>query len=190
MNHRDDELRQQALAIGRRLAVELFDALSPSRQFRPTDRRILMAAALLHDVGMTISFQKHHKHSFKMITEAELPGLTTHERILAAHVARYHRKSEPAERHAEYAELNEEDREAVNKLAAILRVADVLDRDHTQRVRGLAVTAVEHEMTIDVGDAPLTDPATLARKAALFERVFGCAIRFVGQPTADERQVE
>src|SRR5260370_36600520 len=95
---------------------------------------MLSAAALLHDVGYHIAHESHHKHSLYLINNSELTGFSEAERDVIANVARYHRGSEPRERHEYYAALNQADRETVYALAAILRIADAIDRRHDSRV--------------------------------------------------------
>jgi exopolyphosphatase / guanosine-5'-triphosphate,3'-diphosphate pyrophosphatase len=82
----------------RKLALQLFDALSSHLQLGATDRQILSDAALLHDVGYHINYEKHHKHSFHLISHAELLGMTPAEQVAIAHVARYHRVPLPSAR--------------------------------------------------------------------------------------------
>ncbi len=184
-------LREQALAVGRaqlfeeahavqvaRLALMLFDRLREMCGIDPSARRLLLAAALLHDIGMRISFQKHHKHSHRLILAASLPALTAQELAAVAAVARYHRKADPAEKHAEYAALPTTDKNLVCRLAALLRLADVLDRDHAQRVRDLTVAITTEEVVIRTPEIVPADPSVLERKSALFTKVFGRRVRF------------
>ena len=91
---------------------------------------LLHVAALLHEIGGYVSNRSHHKHSYYLIANSEIFGLNREETVLAALVARYHRRSGPKSSHAEYMSLPRESRVLVNKLAAILRVADALARGH------------------------------------------------------------
>jgi exopolyphosphatase/guanosine-5'-triphosphate,3'-diphosphate pyrophosphatase len=122
-----------------KLSLELFDALGRRLGCEPADRAILSDAALLHDVGYHIGHARHHKHSFHLITHAELLGVSPEEQILIAHVARYHRGAEPKRRHREYAQLDAATRRKIRRLAAILRLADGLDRGHAGAVRQVKV---------------------------------------------------
>src|SRR5207245_6117854 len=120
-----------------RLAERIFHYLSRSNL--PTNlnrhhRTMLSAVALLHDVGYHIAHESHHKHSLYLIKNSELTGFSEAERDVIANVARYHRGSEPKERHEYFAVLNQVDHSTVITLAAILRVADALDRRHDSRV--------------------------------------------------------
>ena len=118
------------------LALQLFDALADQHGLGDDAREILEAAALLSNVGLFVSHSKHHKHSYYVIRNSEhLSGFTDREIELIALVARYHRKSEPKAKHPEWAALHDEDQELVRTLAAILRVAIGLDRNHAARVR-------------------------------------------------------
>ena len=80
-----------------RLALQMHDSLVADGLFEPQpgEHELLWAAAMLHDVGMTISYDDHHKHSYYLIVSAELPGFSPRERALIAQISRYHRKGAP-----------------------------------------------------------------------------------------------
>ncbi len=121
-----------------RLSLRLFDLLASSFALDEAARRVLEAAALLHDAGYFISYASHHKHSYHLIRHASLPGFTSRERELAALVARYHRKALPKRKHEEFGRLSPADQALVSRLAGLLRLADGLDRRRTQAVKGFA----------------------------------------------------
>jgi exopolyphosphatase/guanosine-5'-triphosphate,3'-diphosphate pyrophosphatase len=123
----------------RTLALRLFDSLAPRLGLTPEDRRVLADAALLHDVGYHIGFRGHHKHSYHLILHAELLGMPPGEQVMVANVARYHRGKAPSKNHENLEGLTPEVRRRIKRLAAILRVADGLDRGHTGAVRDLRV---------------------------------------------------
>src|SRR5437868_14567101 len=81
-----------------KLALQLFDAIGQRLGCAPEDRQLLSDAALLHDIGYHISYDKHNKHSYHLIEHAELLGMTPSEQIVVANVARYHRGAEPKDR--------------------------------------------------------------------------------------------
>lgn len=184
-----------AVALGRRfrfdlahgrhvaaLALALFDQLHELHGLGRTDRSILMAAALLHDIGVFIGYKRHHKHSLYIISQSELPGFTPTEILMVANVARYHRKGEPAEHHDQFMELSGSERGRVSRLAAILRLADALDREHRQAVRDIRLDRSDGSVRLDLrgsGDL-LLERWAVQRKAALFERTFGLKVRIQG----------
>lgn len=143
----DDVQHSQTVA---RLASALFDELSQFFELNPHDRLYLEVAGLLANVGMTVSHAKHHLHSYYIIRNADLLGLTDHEIEIIAQVARYHRKSEPKLHHEPFAALNETDRYRVRLLAALLRVAIGLDRTHDGRVQQLFVHLDRKHLFIEV----------------------------------------
>ena len=96
-------------------------------------------AALLHDVGYAVSYHRHHKHSYYLIQNAELPGLTSRDREIVARLARFHRRTPPAPGHQDLAGLSGSEVRMVVKLAAILRLADAFDRSHHQPVLNLRI---------------------------------------------------
>ena len=77
------------------MSLSLFDQLKEVHRLGDEERSLLHAAALLHDVGTFVSYNRHHKHSYYLIANSEIFGLNREETILAAHVARYHRRSGP-----------------------------------------------------------------------------------------------
>lgn len=166
-----------------RLSLALFDLLEDLHGLDSRERAILIAGAILHDIGQFISYRRHHKHSWYIISNADLPGLSPGGVQVAALVARYHRRAEPDPSHPGYGELSREDREAVRKLAAFLRVADALDREHIARVTSLQAHLMNGELLLDLetrGDLALEEWA-LRKKGRMFENVYGLKVR-LGKP--------
>ncbi len=127
------------------LALELFDGLCELHGLDEEDRELFEAASLLHNVGIFISHSAHHRHSYYIIRNSEhLTGFTEREIEIIAQVARYHRKSAPKLKHADFASLSRIDQDKVRWMAAMLRVAIGLDRSNRQvvtRVRAAGATA-------------------------------------------------
>jgi exopolyphosphatase/guanosine-5'-triphosphate,3'-diphosphate pyrophosphatase len=167
-----------------RLALQLFDALAPRLGLGAVDRAILADAALLHDVGYHINYEKHHKHSFHLILHAELLGMTPAEQVAIAHVARYHRAAPPRRKHRAFAQLDRVLRERITKLAALLRVADGFDRGHVGAVGRLAVRWGPRAVRIAVTPAEGAPSVRLecwggSRKRGLLEAVLGRPVEIV-----------
>ena len=162
-----------------RLALSLFDQLEELHNLDSHDRRLLLAAAILHDIGTFIGYARHHKHSLYIISESELPGFSPSDIQLIANVARYHRKSAPADHHEAYTRLSEGGREKVRKLAAILRLADALDREHRQTVHSVRITVHGSAVTLELdGDGDLVlERWALAQKAGMFEKVYQLTVK-------------
>ncbi len=158
------------------LAVTLFDQLTALHNLGAPERDLLEAAALLHDIGWTVSHDKHHKHSYRLIQEnrQRLSNFTATEVVLVANIARYHRKSLPALKHEAFATLPAADREVVRKLAALLRIADGLDRPHRQQVQKFTseITDTVVTLRLQVRDNPEAHRTGGERKSDLFEQVY------------------
>ena len=120
-----------------RFATQLFDDLQQVHAFGERDRLLLRVAAILHDVGDYVHYSGHHKHSQYLIQHADIMGLTPDERAIVSNIARYHRKGPPDPNHPGYRELGKEARGKVRGLAAILRIADALDREHKQKIESV-----------------------------------------------------
>jgi exopolyphosphatase/guanosine-5'-triphosphate,3'-diphosphate pyrophosphatase len=157
------------------LCGELYEALREKHQLSSRYGLILHVAALLHEIGRFISERSHHKHSMYIILNSELFGLGSRDLKLAALVARYHRRAIPRPTHEVYSQLDRESRIAVAKLAAILRVADALEAEHSQRIRKIEVSVENKEVTIrtrSVLDLSL-EKAAMQSKSQMFEQVYG-----------------
>lgn len=157
-----------------RIASRLFDGLARVHKLGAKDRRTLRMAALLHDVGDFVGTASHHKHTQYIIEQTDIMGLPREERMVVGCIARYHRRAMPSMKHPTYAKLSPHDRVRVRKLAAILRLADALDRGHHSKIRELGLQVRPDRVYLDVrGEEDLSLEAwTVARKSALFEAVF------------------
>ena len=183
-----DQIVNSALTLGSRyhtdhahaehveeICRQLFEALHDEHQLSPRHGLLLRIAALLHEAGMFVSNRSHHKHSMYLIANSELFGLGARDIRLTALVARYHRRATPEASHELYSSLEREERVTVAKLAAILRVADALDRSHAQRVRNLQIEMSDGQLVLtapNVTDLTLEQLA-LQEKGQMFGQVYG-----------------
>jgi len=158
-----------------RLALSLFDGLSTPFNLKKSDRKLLEAAALLHDVGYFIAYSSHHKHSYHLIRHAELFGFPPRDRELIAQIARYHRKSMPKRKHETFQALSEDDRRRVERLGGILRLADGLDRRRCSAVHSLACSFGGTLLTVRLeGDEDMSvEIFGGGAKKDLLEKAFG-----------------
>jgi exopolyphosphatase / guanosine-5'-triphosphate,3'-diphosphate pyrophosphatase len=131
-----------------KLALRLFDAIGARLGCTPEDRATLADAALLHDCGYHINYDRHHKHSYHLIVHAELLGITPSEQVVIANVARYHRGAHPRRKHRNFGELDKPLRDRIERLSAILRVADGFDRGHVSAVDDLKVRWLQRAIRI------------------------------------------
>jgi exopolyphosphatase/guanosine-5'-triphosphate,3'-diphosphate pyrophosphatase len=139
------------------LSHRLFEALQPLHRLAPGLGKLLEAAAYLHDIGHYVSDTSHHKHSYYLVTNSDLPGFTDAERQLIALLCRYHRKAMPTPRHSPFQTIDPESRRAVTLLVPLLRIADSLDRSHEQRVADLQVQVRNGSVTLALESKPDPD---------------------------------
>jgi exopolyphosphatase/guanosine-5'-triphosphate,3'-diphosphate pyrophosphatase len=165
-------------------ALAIFDRTRDLHGLGGDARILLESAALMHDIGFTVSEDKHHKHSYALIKASTLSAFSPQETELVANIARYHTKAFPSEKHEPFAQLDEEQKDLVRRLSAILRLADGLNRSHTTNVRALRCEhrggklAVHIRFTGDIG----VDLSGGERKKDLFEEVFGVKVSLVPEP--------
>jgi len=122
-----------------RLCMTLFDALEKVHGMNQRQRMMLETAAVLHDIGAFIKASGHNRHGQYIVANSEIFGLPRDEQDIIANVIRYHRGDPPSEADIEYISLQREERILVLKMASILRVADALDRGHSQQIKDLTI---------------------------------------------------
>ena len=168
----------------RRLTMQLFDQLYELHGLTRHDRLLLKVAAILHEVGSYINPKKHHHHSQYIILNSEIFGLSRADVEVVGLLARYHRHGAPTPAEPTYALLSQSDRLRVQKLAALLRVAEAMERAHSRRIRSFTVRQNGRRLELlvpDVADLTLENLA-LRTKGALFSDIFGQDIILLPQP--------
>jgi exopolyphosphatase/guanosine-5'-triphosphate,3'-diphosphate pyrophosphatase len=162
-----------------KLAVRLFDLTADLHHLENECRDLLYCAGLLHDIGYVKGYWGHHKTAYKLIMTANLPGLAERDKRIVANVARYHRGSRPKMKHKGFAALDPDDREIVTMLGAILRLADGLDRSHTNAVQGVDAW-LEADRLILLLDCPFDCGSEVwagEKKGRFFGEVFGVQVK-------------
>ncbi|MDE2214068.1 MAG: HD domain-containing protein [Candidatus Omnitrophica bacterium] len=158
------------------LTDRLFGAFKDSLGLEEKDRLYLLLAAYLHDIGMFVSNRSHHKHSEYMISSLNLFRLTENEINIIACIARYHRRSAPLKSHLLYNSLAFADQILVQKLSALLRIANALDRSHRQKVKKLEVkfnAAGDATLVAHSHENFLLEKENFMEKKELFEEITG-----------------
>jgi exopolyphosphatase/guanosine-5'-triphosphate,3'-diphosphate pyrophosphatase len=157
------------------LAGRLFDQLKEEHGLTPRQRLLLQVAAILHDIGIYVNLRGHHKHSCYLISVSEVFGLTRDDMGVVSNVARYHRRALPQKSHLPYMGLERQTRVEVNKMAALLRLANALDADHAQKIKDVRVAIEDGNCALEleaVGDTTMERLAAQAR-GDLVTEVFG-----------------
>src|SRR5208282_6526136 len=116
----------------------------------------------------------HHKHTYYLINASAIIGLDNTEKAIVANVARYHSRSFPKPDHKEYASLSAKRRQIVVKLAAILRLAEALDREHSNKVQQIKVINGKKKLTLHLRGQGglLLEKWALSNNSRLFEKVY------------------
>ncbi len=161
----------------RKLSLQLFDEFKSEHGLDKKERILLEVAAILHDVGSFISDRSHHKHSQYIITSSEIFGLSKNDVNLIANIARYHRKSPPARSHPAYTALDLDSRMIVSKLAALLRIADALDQDYSNKVKKVRVLKDEDSdhcvLEVEAEGDLMMEMLSVQNKSDLFRDIYG-----------------
>ena len=157
------------------LALGLFDQLAAAglHEGDGDERELLTAACLLHDIGVAVDYDDHHKHSRYLVLNAGLPGFTPREVALIGQIIRYHRKGMPSL--GPFAGLTKEgDAELLDRCAVLLRLAEDLERSRDQLVKEVHASVNGENVTLElVADGPAEVPRwAVSRESELFERAF------------------
>jgi exopolyphosphatase / guanosine-5'-triphosphate,3'-diphosphate pyrophosphatase len=160
------------------LCEVLFESLQSLHRLDERYTVILKLAAYLHEIGMYVGISSYHKHTYYLIQNSELFGLSNRNSLMVALVARYHRRASPKPAHSAFSSLSREDRVVVTKLASILRIADALDRSYSQRIRELDCQIQKGRFVIAIrGTEDLSlEQIALKETVTLFEETFGLPV--------------
>ena len=163
-----------------RLALNIFDQTRSVHGLAETEREWLEYGALMHDIGVHISYERHHRHSYYLIKNGDLRGFSPLEIEVMALIARYHRQATPKKGHEGYGDLRGSLRRSVRALSAMVRLAEGLDRSHAQALSGLDLYPRGEDYLVRLrttGDAELELWAA-HRHVAPLEEVLGKPLRF------------
>ena len=168
------------------LARAIFQATLPQHHMGEREQLLLEVASIVHDIGEFVASRGHHRHTYYLLVHSEVFGLSQMDLEIVANIARYHRRGVPQPDHPSYASLPRPARLTVNRLAAILRVADALDKSHSQRVLNpkIAIEGDELRITAEGGEDLGLERIAMDAKSGLFEEVFGLKPVLVEGPTA------
>lgn len=158
------------------LSDNLFKQLKDVLGLKDDDLIYLILAAYLHDIGMFINNRAHHKHTEYIISALSLFRLTDEEIKIIACVGRYHRRSDPLRTHLLFNSLSSDKQILVQKLSALLKIANSLDQSHRQKVAKLEVkVGRKQDITLVVATAHnfILEKANFLEKKDLFEEITG-----------------
>jgi exopolyphosphatase/guanosine-5'-triphosphate,3'-diphosphate pyrophosphatase len=172
-----------------RLALAIFDQTRTAHALGDREREWLEFGALLHDIGVHISYERHHRHSYYLVKNGALRGFEPQEIEIIALVTRYHRQNTPKRSHEGYGDLPGGLRRTVKLLASMLRLAEGLDRSHAQAIEGLQLIdrGDDYVMRLRASGDPELELWAANRHVAPLEKALGRPIRFelAGRPYKD-----
>lgn len=161
------------------MSLSLFDGLKRAHGLDATDRELLHYGALLHDVGAVVGHDGHAEHSAYIVRNGNLRGLSAGEVEMIALLARYHGKARPRKRDDAYRRLEKKQRRALRWMAAMLRIAEGLDRSHYQLVQNLGVVRRGEGVTLrlTVRRGARLEVWAARRRVDLLEKLIGRRVR-------------
>jgi exopolyphosphatase/guanosine-5'-triphosphate,3'-diphosphate pyrophosphatase len=181
-----------------KLASQLFEETRSIHGLGDAELTILQYASLLHDIGYRIAHNDHHRHGLYLIKNSEMPGFTANEIAMIAAVVRYHRGTMPKKskhkrakrEHEDYYALKRQQRLTVLKLAAILQIADGLDRSYMQKVQSIRCEVNKDKVKIICQSSDDCDLEiwSAERKAKWFKDLFRVSVKFQANKTAEQEQ--
>ncbi len=161
------------------LARVLFEQLRSLHGLSSDYCKYLEAAAYLHDAGHYVNDASHHKHSYYLITNSDLPGFTSREREVIANLCRYHRKALPSAGHPGFRSLAAGDRGPLVRMIPLLRMAVSLNQRRGAQVRAVDCR-LEHGgviVTVDTDSDLAIEMWAAERVAATFREVYRCPVK-------------
>lgn len=156
-------------------SLEIFDELKDESALDKHARVLLEAAAMLHDIGIFVRMENHHLHSAYIISNSEFFGLGKNEITIISEIAKYHRGNANPQDDEQFQMLPRAERMMILKLTSIIRIADALDRGHTQKFEQLKFSRQKDSFVIYTGNRHNTvlERRALGEKGEMFESVFG-----------------
>jgi len=156
-------------------SLRLFDRLTKVHGLGRRERLLLQVACILHDTGKHINLRRHYAYSYDLILSSDILGFSDYEKQIMATVAYYHSRFTPSMEDSYFASLSDEQRIVTAKLAAILRLADAMDRSHRQKAIDCQITLKSDKLLIQVksNEDMSLEEWTFEDKADYFEEVFG-----------------
>lgn len=158
------------------LARNMFNCLQPLHRLSGDSERILKTAAMLHDAGVSIRYYNHARHSFYVVLNAGINGLTHRELLMSAYVAAAHYKEGLRPEYNRYAKLlDESDWDAISKIGVMVRIAEGLDRSMSGVVNGVACEIEDKQVILrTIAQAtPELEIRDAMRAADQFQRIYG-----------------
>jgi exopolyphosphatase/guanosine-5'-triphosphate,3'-diphosphate pyrophosphatase len=163
----------------RHLALRLFERLQPLHGYGEWEAELLGAAGLLHDIGLAIKYNDHHKYSQTLIAGNALPGYSSREVALISLLARFHRKGTPTA--GEFTPLMQEgDDLRLMRLSALVRLAEFLERGRAGIVRDVLAEWDKKQLrlTLVADEFPAVELWSAQRGAVdLLESAFGRSVQ-------------
>ena len=157
-----------------KLAASLFEQCKSLHELDDDYLLLLEMAALLHDIGHFINAVDHEKHGYYILSANRLIGLTEREQKTVANLVLYHNKRSPTTEDDNFKSLTQKDRIIVNKLSALVRLADAVNVSHTNPVTGVTLAKTKSAWQIKLlGKSDrMLENWSLAKRKSLFEETF------------------
>ncbi len=163
--------------------LKIFDKLQKKHSLNERSRLLLHLAAHLHDVGRFVNLHQHHKHSYYLIRNIQLPGVSENEQLIVATVACCHKKRIPY-KHPRYAILSNDEKATINTLTSILLLGDALDNFRSDEFSNISIQLNKTNLTVKMLNFSenLLEQVDINANSNLFRETFGLEVKLCGAP--------
>ena len=162
-----------------KLAISVYDQMiGPRTGFLPEERKLLLEASYLHDIGKVISESSHEKHSAYIIKHLKIPGFSTLESKKVALVALFHRKEAPSKKDPLPMDIRGVHADQIRRLTAILRLVDGLDKENSLNTDSIRIRFLKKQAFVELTQwiPEQLDVNYFRDKASYFEQLFECKL--------------
>lgn len=156
-------------------SMRIFDKMKKKFRLSSRERLLLRIAIILHDCGAFVNAKSSYRSTHAIISRLEIIGLSLIETELIASIAFYHNRDISDFNSGPYIYLSPEEKVMVSKLAAIMRLADSLNRSHAQKFSDIEVKLGDEGLVITIASQKNTELEqwSFMEKKEFYEEVFG-----------------
>ena len=158
-----------------KISLQIFDKVASRYSMGERERLFLQGAAILHDIGKFINLRSHSTYTYQLIMDTDIIGFSENDKHIMALAAYYHANDLFGQSKRLAPTIGNNELALVAKLAAIIRLADAMDRSYCQKLRSCVISLSEQNLIFSVQskvDISL-EAWSFENKAQFFEDIYG-----------------